>query len=136
MAKIADGASDLCLGRIDGDGLNDLTCKEEPDFSIERKINWASDGKSILAWGFKTGTTKFGIVEWTTRKPFSTDPADYKPGEFVTDLSKPGEGVLDAAISPDGKRHGDHQPGRQRAPGAAVREARRLPARRTPSRPA
>ncbi len=104
LAKIVDRASDLCLGRIGRDGLNDLACKEEPDFSIERKINWAPDGRSILAWGFKTGTTKFGIVEWKTSKPFSTDTADYKPGRFVTDLSKPGEGVLDAALSPNGKR--------------------------------
>ena len=104
LAKIVDGASDLCLGRIGRDGLDGLSCKEEPDFSIERKINWAPDGKSILAWGFKTGTQKFGIVEWRTRKPFSTDPGDYKPGKFVTDTSKPGEGVLDASISPDGKR--------------------------------
>ena len=104
MAKIVDGASDLCLGRIGADGLQDLSCKEEPDFSIERKINWAPDGRSILAWGFKTGTTKFGIVRWTTKKPFSTDPADYEPGRFVTNTSEPGEGVLDAALSPDGKR--------------------------------
>ena len=66
MAKIVDGASDLCLGKIDADGMT-TACKEEPDITIERKINWAPDGKSILAWGFKTGTTKFGMVRWTTR---------------------------------------------------------------------
>jgi beta-lactam-binding protein with PASTA domain len=103
MAKIVDGASDLCLGRIGGDGMT-TSCKEEPDITIERKINWAPDGKSILAWGFRTGTTKFGMVQWKTSKPFSTDPADYSEGKIVTDTSKPGEGVLDAAISPDGKR--------------------------------
>jgi beta-lactam-binding protein with PASTA domain len=104
MAKIVDNASDLCLGRIDGDGLQDLNCKEEPDFSIERKINWAPDGKSILAWGFKTGPTRFGMVQWKTSKPFSTDTGDYKPGRFVSDTSEPGQGVLDASLSPDGKR--------------------------------
>ena len=80
------------------------TCKEEPDLTIERKINWAPDGKSILAWGFKTGTTKFGMVRWTTEEPFSTNPADYSAGKIMTDTTKPGEGVLDAAISPDGKQ--------------------------------
>ena len=103
MAKIADRTSDLCLGRIGADGMT-TSCKEEPDITIERKINWAPDGKSILAWGFRNGTTKFGIVQWTTEKPFSTDPADYSEGKIVTDTSKPDQGVLDAAISPDGKR--------------------------------
>ena len=103
MAKIVDGASDLCLGRIGRDGMA-TSCKDEPDFSIERKINWAPNGKSILAWAFKTGTTKFGMVQWKTDKPFSTNPDDYSAGKFVTDTSTPLEGVLDAAISPEGKR--------------------------------
>jgi beta-lactam-binding protein with PASTA domain len=103
MARIADDASDLCLGRIEG-GTMTTSCKDEPEITIERKINWAPNGKSILAWGFKTGTKEFGIVRWKTSKPFSTDAADYSAGRFVSDTSRPGEGVLDAAISPDGKR--------------------------------
>ena len=53
------------------------TCKEEPDITIERKINWAPDGKSILAWGFKTGTTEVrdGALD-AREEPFSTNPAD------------------------------------------------------------
>ena len=103
MAKRSDTASDLCLGKIDADGMKPV-CKEEDGTSIERKINWAPDGKSILAWGFDTQTNAFGMVQWKTKKPFSANPDDYSKGEIVTDTSKPGEGVLDAAISPDGKR--------------------------------
>jgi beta-lactam-binding protein with PASTA domain len=103
MAKITDGASDLCLGQIRGDGMT-TRCKEEPGITIERKINWAPDGRSILAFGFKDGTTEFGIVRWKTKRPFSTDPADYSAGRIVTDTSRPGEGVFDAALSPDGER--------------------------------
>ena len=103
MAKIVDGASDLCLGRIGRDGMA-TSCKDEPDFSIERKINWGFNGKSILAWGFRPDNAKFGMVRWKTKKPFSTNPDDYSAGKFVTDTSTPLEGVLDAAISPDGKR--------------------------------
>jgi beta-lactam-binding protein with PASTA domain len=102
MAKKADSKSDLCLGKIDVDGMT-TRCKDEPEINIERKINWAPDGKSILAWGFKDATT-FGMVEWKTKRPFSSDPDDYSKGEIVTDTTKPGLGVLDAAISPDGKR--------------------------------
>ena len=104
MAKIVDGASDLCLGKIDADGMT-TACKEEPDITIERKINWAPDGKSILAFGFEPGTRKFGMVRWETKEPFSTNPADYSAGKIMTDTSKIGRGRrLDAAISPNGKQ--------------------------------
>jgi beta-lactam-binding protein with PASTA domain len=103
MAKKSDTASDLCFGLIGADGM-ETRCKDEPETIIERKINWAPDGKSILAWGFKADTTEFGMVEWKTKKPFSANPDDYSKGEIVTDTTKPGEGVLDAAISPDGKQ--------------------------------
>jgi dipeptidyl aminopeptidase/acylaminoacyl peptidase len=48
----------------------------------------------------------FGIVRWKVKqgKPaFSSDPADWGHGNFLTDISTPGKGVLDAAISPDGE---------------------------------
>jgi hypothetical protein len=101
MAKFVDGATDLCLARIGRDV--ETVCKEEPEHSISRKINWAPDGKSILAFGGKP-PDKFGIVRWTTKKPFSADPDDYSAGKLETDTSRPGQGVLDAAIAPDGKR--------------------------------
>ena len=89
-----------------GSAANELNiaCKEEPDITIERKINWAPDGKSILAWGFRPDNLKFGMVRWTTKKPFSTNPDDWSAGKIETDTSKDGEGVLDAVISPDGKQ--------------------------------
>jgi beta-lactam-binding protein with PASTA domain len=102
MAKRVGNESDLCLGKIDAGGMT-TSCKTEPGFSIERKINWAGDGKSILAFGFKNGS-QFGIVRWRTTKPFSTNPEDYRAGRFVSDITRPGEGELDAAPSPDGKQ--------------------------------
>ena len=52
-------------------------CKEEPDITIERKINWAPDGKSILAWGFKRPARRSsGWCGGRREKPFSTNPAD------------------------------------------------------------
>ena len=35
---------------------------------------------------------------------FSPDVADWNKGRFLTDLDTPGKGVLDAEVSPDGKR--------------------------------
>ncbi len=46
----------------------------------------------------------FGVVQWKTKEPFSSDPADWSKGKFVSDTSKPNEGLKEAALSPDGKR--------------------------------
>jgi beta-lactam-binding protein with PASTA domain len=98
----ADGTtSDLCLGRISDAGMR-VRCKSEPGFSIERQIRWSPDGKMLLAFGFKG--TEFGIVRWRSSEPYAADPDAWSKGRFVTDTSKPGEGVLDASISPDGTR--------------------------------
>ena len=66
-------------------------------------MRWAPDGKSIFAFGVKTPGT-FGIVRYTSKKPFSPDAKDWGKGKFVTDITQPGKGVLDWSISPDGKR--------------------------------
>jgi dipeptidyl aminopeptidase/acylaminoacyl peptidase len=101
MAKFANDTSDLCFMRV-GRKV-ETVCKEEPELAIARKINWAPDGKSILAFGGKP-PDKFGIIQWTTKKPFSANPDDWSAGKLETDTSRPGQGVLDAAISPDGKQ--------------------------------
>ena len=59
----SETTSDLCFMSLDRQGVNRPRCKPEPDFSIDRKINWSQNGKSILAWGFKTGTERFGMVQ-------------------------------------------------------------------------
>ena len=50
-----------------------VRCKEEPDFVIGRKISWAFDGKSLLAFGATNDLSEFGMVQWKTKKPFSPD---------------------------------------------------------------
>jgi hypothetical protein len=44
------------------------------------------------------------MVGFRSPRPFSADPADWKSQGFVTGVGKPGEGVLDAVPSPDGKQ--------------------------------
>jgi hypothetical protein len=43
------------------------------------------------------------MVRWHSKKAFSPDPADWSKGRFVTDVSTVNHGVIDAAVSPDGK---------------------------------
>ena len=85
-------------------------CIRDSGFSVIRHLHWAPDGRSILGVGVKNNTgldTFFGIVRWKvkTGKPaFSEDPADWSKGKFLTDMDNSGKGVLDAEVSPNGKR--------------------------------
>jgi beta-lactam-binding protein with PASTA domain len=104
MDRVKGEDRDLCLGQITGDGMTPQ-CLPEPDTSVGGAIHWAPDGKSILAGGVSNGTPgKIGVVRWKTKKPFSADPNDWSKGRFITDVTTPGEGAKEAAISPDGKR--------------------------------
>jgi len=96
---------DLCFAHIQGNNTA-VSCKPEPGFAVTRAIHWASDGRSILANGVKQPGV-FGIVRWKLKagaKPFSADEGDWSAGKFVTDMKTEGKGVLDAAVSDDGKR--------------------------------
>jgi Tol biopolymer transport system component len=105
MARAKGNDTDLCLGQITKDGMQPK-CIVDPKISIGRAIHWSSDGKSILAFGVLNNGTlgTFGMVRWTSKKPFSPDPADWGKGRFVTDVSTTNRGVIDAALSPDGKQ--------------------------------
>jgi beta-lactam-binding protein with PASTA domain len=104
MDRVKGDDRDLCLGQITGDGMT-TRCIAEPNVSIGSAIHWAPNGKQIFAGGVSNKTPgEFGVVRWRSKKPFSPDPADWGKGKFVTDRSKPNEGVVEAALSPDGKR--------------------------------
>jgi beta-lactam-binding protein with PASTA domain len=103
MFRVTDTTSDLCLGLVRPRRAMRVRCKEETDFDLARTMSWSADGRTILAFGFKDLST-FGMVRWTTKRPFSPNPDDWSAGEFVTDMSQPNAGVLDARLSPDGKR--------------------------------
>jgi Tol biopolymer transport system component len=97
-----DTDSDLCLLQVTGDKAVPR-CIVEPKTTIARAIHWSPDGKQIIAVGSdKPGS--FGMVRWSSKKPFSPDPKDWGKGRIITDTSKSFEGVYDAAWSPDGKR--------------------------------
>ena len=66
-------------------------------------MRWAPDGKSVFALGVKQLGT-FGIFRYTSKKAFSPEAKDWGKGKFVSDITTPNKGAIDAAISPDGKR--------------------------------
>ena len=67
-----------------------------------RPSRWAPDGKSIFALGVNAQRVRHGALK--SKKAFSPDAKDWGKGKLVTDTSQPGKGVIDFAISPDGKR--------------------------------
>jgi hypothetical protein len=100
---LADAKTSLCFERVTSDG-GTPNCKDPSDVVLGRKINWSADGKTLLVFGASHDASKFGMVGYESKKPFSTNPDDWESKGFVTDTSQSGQGVLDAAFSPDGKQ--------------------------------
>jgi hypothetical protein len=76
--------------------------------NIGHAIHWYKNGRTILAFGRGPNVSPTipgpqGIVMWKSKKPFSANIDDWSTGKFVTPTDTPGHGVVDAALSPDGK---------------------------------
>ena len=72
---------------------------------LGRKINWRPNGKDLLIFGGSPDGSKIGMIRYHSEVPFSANPDDWESKGFVTDVSAPAQGVLDAAWSPvDGKQ--------------------------------
>jgi hypothetical protein len=100
---LSNAETALCLGAIGRDGMT-TRCKETSELVLARKINWSPDGKALLISAASHDGNELGMVQYRSKRAFSSDPADWQSKGFVTDVSKRGEGVLDAVVSPDGKR--------------------------------
>ena len=105
FSRVVGKDTDLCLGKIDAKGMKDA-CIKDPDFSITRAIHWTKNGREIYATAGKNDFSAIGIVRYRVkdkRPSFSTDPSDWTHGHFVSDISRKGKAMIDAALSPDGK---------------------------------
>jgi beta-lactam-binding protein with PASTA domain/Tol biopolymer transport system component len=97
-------ASSLCLVDVQA-SVGAPACVDDPDMVLGRSITWSQDGTRILVAGQAKGRPNtFGLVLYTSAKPFSTTAADWGKGTVVTDARRPDVGALAAAFSPDGKR--------------------------------
>ena len=103
-----DGDSDLCLANVKSD---------ETDITLQERAVVHDHPRAALGPGRALDPRRsasscprqgdFGIVRWRVKsgKPaFSPDLADWTNGRFLTDTDTPDKGVLDAEVSPDGKR--------------------------------
>ncbi len=92
----------LCVGEVAGSKF-DPSCRPAIGPQMGSVVRWAPNGKSIFVPSVDD-EGRFGIRRFTSSTPFSADAGDWRGGRFVTDVSKPGRGVKDLAVSPDGKR--------------------------------
>jgi beta-lactam-binding protein with PASTA domain len=96
----ADGTeSDLCIGKVTIDRYVPF-CLQDDRF-VARVSHWSPSGKTILV-SAKTPTGN-AIVRYHSPVPFSTKKSDWGKGVFVTPRS-PAGGIIEEAVSPDGKR--------------------------------
>ncbi len=91
---------DLCFGRVRVESFTPQ-CIADPRVTIGF-AHWSPSGKRIFVPG-KQPDGRFGIVQYRSTRPFSARASDWRGGGFITPRAE-GKGVIDAAISPDGKR--------------------------------
>jgi beta-lactam-binding protein with PASTA domain len=99
------GAGRLCLAAVGPNQLNP-DCTSHPGFTLTHQISWSPDGTTILVPGVKNGSggRAFGLIEFTSNEPFTTNARAWGQGRLVTDTSVVGHGILAGAFSPDGKQ--------------------------------
>ncbi len=106
LAYIEDhgGSSQLCFATI-GPYVLAPDCTSHPGWELGRQISWAPDGSSILVFGVQTGHPgTFGLIEFVSNVPFSTQASNWGHGTLVTSDSHVNEGVIAGVFSPNGKQ--------------------------------
>jgi beta-lactam-binding protein with PASTA domain len=103
MSRVKGNDRDLCLAQITGEGMSPPQCITDDKIQVGTVIHWSTNGKEILTFGV-SALGEFGMVRYRSKTPFSPDAKDWRGGKIVTDTSKTNEGVIDASLSPDGKR--------------------------------
>lgn len=101
--QIKGGDGDLCFMRLAGDTQLAPDCVADPAINLGKHIAWSPDGRQILVPGV-TPQGVFGLVLYQSDQPFASSAASWGKGTMVTDTSKAGRGMLDAAFSADGKQ--------------------------------
>jgi hypothetical protein len=67
-------------------------------------LTWAADGRYLLVSARDvTGSAGFGLLEFKAARPFAALASNWRTTDKLVTPSSSGEGVLAAAISPDGR---------------------------------
>ena len=93
---------DLCLGQITGDGMTPR-CIDEPKFN-DRPVDPLGARRQVDPRLRRPPARRVRHRSAGVQEGVLDRPEGLGQGQLATDTSKPSEGVLDAALSPDGKR--------------------------------
>jgi beta-lactam-binding protein with PASTA domain len=96
--------SELCFATI-GPYTLAPSCTKHPGWELGHQIAWSPDGSSILTFGVQAGHPgTFGLIEFVSNVPFSTQASNWGQGTVVTDDAHSNEGVIAGAFSPNAKQ--------------------------------
>jgi hypothetical protein len=102
IEQTATGSS-LCFASV-GPFTLTPSCTTATGWSLGGQVDWAPNGKSVLVLGTQNGGNNFGILEFSSRVPFSAQASSWGQGVLKTNDKTPSQGVFAAAISPNGKK--------------------------------
>jgi beta-lactam-binding protein with PASTA domain len=104
LAFIGGGGNKLCFGTVGPNPLNP-NCTSHPGWSLGRQVAWAPGGREILVFGVQNGRPgTFGLIQFLSNVAYSGHATDWGQGKVVTSTTRPQQGVIAGAFSPNGKQ--------------------------------
>jgi beta-lactam-binding protein with PASTA domain len=98
------GGAQLCFATIGPNVLHPSCTSPGSGWDLGGQVNWAPDGSTILVLGTRNKGANFGLLEFTTNVPFSTQASNWGHGALMTNDAIPQQGMFAGAFSPNGKK--------------------------------
>jgi beta-lactam-binding protein with PASTA domain len=100
----ATNNSQLCFALVGPNLPVNPSCATPPTgWDIGEQISWSKDGSHILVYGSLNHGANFGLIQFHSNLPFSTQASQWGHGTLVTNASMATQGVFAGAFSPNGK---------------------------------
>jgi hypothetical protein len=104
LAFIGAGGKKLCFGAVGPNPLNP-NCTSHPGWTLGRQVAWAPGGREILVFGVQNGRPgTFGLIQFLSNVAYSGHATDWGQGKVVTSTTRPQQGAIAGAFSPNGKQ--------------------------------
>ena len=103
IQRVGNAAHQLCFVSVTKFSQNS-TCTSVPAFALGGQVSWSPDGATILVLGTKNNGANFGLLSFSSSRPFSPKASDWSQPTLVTNASVPSQGIFAGAFSPDGKK--------------------------------
>jgi beta-lactam-binding protein with PASTA domain len=101
IAAPAGGPEELCLLAA---GHGSPSCIPQPGWTLGEAIAWSPTGRELLVEAAQATPSPgvVGLLQFSSRVPFSTRAADWGAGGLATPTTAGGAGVLAGALAPNG----------------------------------